>query len=92
MTTKLKKEINLKSDLKLETGWNVVLFNCYCHSFDEAVDQIINAIRCGFSDASSFARSAEMNGSTTVFTGSISECQKVAQTLGSTGLVVSLAQ
>ena len=28
------------------SGWRTIIFNCYCHMFEEVVDQIIRATRC----------------------------------------------
>lgn len=92
MSAGTKKVVTIKSNPKIENAWNVVLFNCYCHSFDEAVEQLIKSIGCGYIDASSYARTAERNGNVTVFTGDLSKCEKVARSLGSTGLMVTVAQ
>jgi len=92
MKTDFKNDIKIKTSTKLETTWNVVLFNCYCHSFDEAVEQITKAIGCSSDQAYTYARTAERSGDVTVFSGSFNKCEQIARTLGSTGLQVSVAQ
>lgn len=92
MTTGTQKKPTNKVDPKIELTWNVMLFNCYCHTFDEAAEAVMSAIGCGYSKGCDFARAAEANGSVTVYSGTLGECERVARILGSTGLMVSVAQ
>jgi len=71
-------------------GWKVVLFNCYCHTFDEVVEQVCKAISCSSEIASQLTQVAEMTGSVTVFQGGEQQCEKVASILGATGLQVDV--
>lgn len=72
--------------------WQTMLSNCYCHSLDEAVEQIAKAISCDDDTAFQLARVAEQFGSVTVYKGSRTKCESVANTLGSTGLDVQVIQ
>ena len=72
------------------SSWKVILLNCYCHSFEEAVEQICKAIKCSEHTASKFAQVADSMGSVTVYHGSESDCNKVADILGATGLQVDV--
>ncbi len=67
-----------------------VLFNCYCHSFDEVTEQLMKAIKCSSETASQLAKVAEMMGSVTVFRGDQRSCEAVADILGAIGLNVDV--
>lgn len=96
MSTQTKTKITLKKSLleeiKPEYIWKVVLFNCYCHTYDEVVEQIMITLKCGYSAGSKYADSAEKFGSVDIYEGSFSECTSVANTLGSTGIDVKITQ
>ena len=66
------------------------LFNCYCHLFDEVVEQISKAIGCSYDTASKLTHTAETFGNVAVFAGSYEECVKVANILGTIGLEVNI--
>ncbi len=78
----------LSEELDIKSIWKVLLFNCYCHSYDEVVDRIMIAIGCDYITAQNLADSAEKFGNVTVYEGTFSECTKVANVLGSTGMDV----
>lgn len=67
-------------------GWQTILFNCYCHSWDEAVNQIMKAIGCSLEKAAQLADVAEKFGNATVFKGTREQCETVADILGEIGL------
>jgi hypothetical protein len=71
-------------------GWQVVLFNCYCHSFDEVADQITKALGCTMSNARNLANIAHHTGQVKVCGGSEEHCEKVSDILGSIGLAVKV--
>ena len=80
----------LKDTDQSEGGWRVIVFNCYCHSFDEVVTQIMRAIRCSNEKATDITFVAERTGSATVCVGSQDYCEKVANILGKVGLTVTV--
>lgn len=92
MKTNLDIKKISKAEPKLDAVWNVILFNCYCHSFDEVVEQIIKAVKCSYDNAYAFARRAEREGQVSIYSGSLSKSQAVASVLSSIGLNVSVAQ
>lgn len=93
MTNTITK-INLKTKtlIKPELVWSVVLFNCNCHTFDEVIEQLIKAIGCSSQTASQLSYVADKFGSVKVFEGSEEECERVADILGGTGLIVKVSQ
>ena len=88
----IKKTITIPCvKTKTEYSYQTTLFDCYCHEFNEVVNQISKAIGCSFVKASQLARTAEMFGCVVVFRGSENECEKVADVLGSIGLDVRVS-
>jgi len=73
-------------------GWKVVIFNCYCHIFDEVVNQIMRATQFTREKSTDIASVAENTGSATVCEGSQEHCEKVARILGGVGLNVTVIQ
>ena len=73
-------------------GWKTILFNCYCHSFDEVVTHIMRATRCDLEKATSIAETAEIIGEAVVCRGAKDYCEKVARVLGGVGLNVTVIQ
>jgi hypothetical protein len=68
----------------------VVLFDCNCHTYLDAVGRIVAAIACDYQTAIRYAETAQMFGQVTVFKGLKEDCEKVASVLSSTGLTVSV--
>ena len=86
------KKLTPKSTLNTDSehDWRTVLFNCYCHSQDEVLEQLMKALKCSSDTASKLMQVAETMGSVTVFRGDQEYCGKVADVLGATGLVVDV--
>lgn len=78
------------SSTKTEKLSEVVLFDCNCHTYAEAVEQIELAIKCTFETAVRYAGIAHQFGQATVYKGAHDDCERVASVLGSTGLKVSV--
>lgn len=89
---KIKNKPKIKRSLELESPWQVILFNCYCHTYDEVIEQIMLALKCGSTDAFAYTDTAEIFGSVTVYRGSFADSIKIASVLGSTGLDVRTTQ
>lgn len=68
----------------------VVLFDCACHSYAEAVEMIQLAVKCDLMTAVRYAETAQMFGQVSVFKGLSEDCEKVATVLACTGLDVSV--
>ncbi len=79
------KNITLK-----QKAWTVFLFDCNCHTYMEAIEQIVLAIACTEYTASHYADTAQKFGQVAIFSGTKDECEKVASILGSTGLKVAV--
>ena len=94
MTSFTKTLLHLDTSTKdlADHEWRTVLSNCYCHSFDEVVEQLIKAIGCSTATASQLAHTAEQFSNVVVFNGSYEKCEKVAEVLGSIGLDVKVSE
>lgn len=68
----------------------VILFDCNCHTYAEAIEMIQFAIKCDLASAVRYAETAQMFGQVTVFKGLKEDCEKVAVLLSCTGLTVSV--
>jgi hypothetical protein len=68
----------------------VILFDCNCHTYAEAIEMIQFAIKCDLTSAVRYAETAQMFGQVTVFKGLKEDCEKVAVLLSCTGLTVSV--
>ncbi|KAF0139374.1 MAG: ATP-dependent Clp protease adaptor protein ClpS [Stygiobacter sp.] len=74
-------EIQKDEEVSIKQPFKVVLFNDDFHSFDEVINQIIKAIKCGFETARDFAFEAHVKGKAIVFNGTLNECLKVSSIL-----------
>lgn len=70
--------------------WKVILFNCNCHTFDDVIEQLMKAIVCSSATASQLAHVADQFDSVQVYEGDKVDCQRVADILGATGLIVQV--
>jgi len=68
----------------------VVLFDCNCHTYADAVEMIQLALKCDLTTAVRYAETAQMFGQVSVFRGPREDCEKVASILSCTGLDVSV--
>jgi hypothetical protein len=94
MSTKLAPKIHKKRNAKtnLEKIWHVLLFNCECHSYDEVVSGLQEAIGCSAERALQYALVAEQFGCVSIFSGSHEECKKVERPLIRIGLRTAVEQ
>ena len=90
--TRIVPKNSLLNETKKEFIWKVVLFNCYCHTYDEAVEQIMATLKCGYAAGSRYADNAQKYGNVDIYEGSFSECTQKANILGATGLDVKITQ
>jgi hypothetical protein len=74
------------------SGWKTIIFNCYCHTFDNVVSQLMRATRFSREKCTSITETAEITGSATVCEGAKDYCEKIARMLGGTGLTVTVIQ
>jgi hypothetical protein len=88
MTT--KHEVVTTNKVILEKESEVVLFDCNCHTYADAVEMIQLAIKCDLTTAVRYAETAQTFGQVTVFRGLKEDCEKVATVLACTGLDVSV--
>jgi ATP-dependent Clp protease adapter protein ClpS len=72
--------------------WQVILYNCECHTFEEVVERLMLAIRCAEPMAWQYAQVVHTLGSVSVFKGPHGECERVADIIGQTGIVVEVVQ
>lgn len=68
----------------------VVLFDCGCHTYAEAIEMIQLAIKCDLTTAVRYAETAQKFGQVSVYRGAKEDCERVATILGCTGLDVSV--
>lgn len=87
-------KINLKTItlVKPELVWSVILFNCNCHTFDDVIEQLMSGIGCSSEKASQLTYVADQFGSVKVYEGGKEDCDRIADIIGSTGLVVKVSQ
>ncbi|MFA7228139.1 MAG: ATP-dependent Clp protease adaptor ClpS [Melioribacteraceae bacterium] len=72
-----------ENDVEVSIGlpYKVVLFNDEWHSFDDVINQIIKAVKCGYEAARAFAFEAHVKGKAVVFNGELNSCLKVSSVL-----------
>lgn len=87
-------KINLKTItlVKPELVWSVILFNCNCHTFDDVIEQLMVALGCSSEKASQLTYVADQFGSIKVYEGNKEDCDRVADIIGSIGLIVKVSQ
>lgn len=88
MATKQSKETDTNTDIEIEKNWQAILFDCDCHSIDDVILRLQQAIGCTEEQAYLYAQTAEQFGCVTFFTGSKEECLKVAKPLTAIALDV----
>jgi ATP-dependent Clp protease adapter protein ClpS len=86
--TKKDTDKNTNTATDKERTWQSILFNCDCHSIDDVVLRLQQAIGCSEEQAFQYATTAEKFGCVTYFTGSQEECNKVAKPLAAIALDV----
>ncbi len=86
------KKVEDRADSERGAGWNVVLFNCDCHSFDQVERILLQAVRCSLSQARAFSWEVHSKGSSVVYHGPLERCEAVADVIGSIGLQVKVSQ
>ncbi len=92
MTSQAPKSHIFETTAKPALGWQTILFNCDCHEFEAVVSQIIIAIGCDYLKASRLAYIAHQFESVSIYKGVREECERVANVLGSIGLLVKVVQ
>lgn len=80
------------ADSNAGPSWNVILFNCECHSFDDVEDILVKAVRCGLAQARAYSWEIHTKGSAVVFQGPLERCEGVADRIASIGLQVKVSQ
>lgn len=78
------------SKIVVQKESEVILFDCNCHTYADAVEMIELAIKCDLTTAVRYAETAQMFGQVSVFRGLKEDCEKVASILSCTGLDVSV--
>lgn len=64
-----------------ENPWQVVLYPCDCHTYEQIIKQLMLAIQCTCEYAYELAWIAEHHGRAAVYLGKPNECQRVVQVL-----------
>ncbi|MGI4790847.1 MAG: ATP-dependent Clp protease adaptor ClpS [Janthinobacterium lividum] len=59
----------------------VILYNCDCHTFEQVITQLQKAIGCTEEKGEAFAMEVHTTGRSIVYSGSDTECEKVANVL-----------
>jgi ATP-dependent Clp protease adaptor protein ClpS len=72
-------------------GSQVFLFNCECHTFDQVITQLMKAVP-GMTRtlAEELAWRVHTSGLAEVYRGGATDCDRVAEILGETGLIVQV--
>lgn len=85
-----RHEVVTISKIVVQKEGEVILFDCNCHTYADAVEMIELAIKCDLTTAVKYAETAQMFGQVSVFRGLKEDCEKVASILSCTGLDVSV--
>jgi hypothetical protein len=85
-TPETTKKAQLDNKTDKEKVWQVLLFNCECHSYDDVVEAHLEAIGCTVDQAIQYALVAEEFGYVSIFQGTYAECKKVVRPLLRIGL------
>ena len=80
------------ADSERDSGWNVILFNCDCHTFEQVEGILLKAVRCSLSQARVFSWEVHSKGSAVVYQGALERCEAVADVIGAIGLQVKVSQ
>ena len=80
------------ADVDRDSGWQVVLFNCDCHSFEQVEAVLIKAVRCSLSQARAYSWEIHSKGSSVVYRGAREHCEAAADVIGAIGLQVKVCQ
>lgn len=91
-TERKKAPVQAPAEPEREPGWNTVLFNCDCHTFDDVERQLIKATRCSLARARELSWQVHNKGSAVVYSGPRERCEAVAAVLGDIGLIVKVTQ
>ena len=86
------KKVEEPADAERDHGWNVVLFNCDCHTFDSVERVLISAVRCSLSQARAWSWEVHSKGSAVVYQGALERCEAVADVIASIGLQVKISR
>lgn len=86
----VKHQVTTVNKIAILRESEVVLFDCNCHTYADAIEMIQLAVKCDLTTAVRYAETAQMFGQVSVFKGSKEDCEKVATVLACTGLDVSV--
>ncbi|PIR17431.1 MAG: hypothetical protein COV48_08690 [Elusimicrobia bacterium CG11_big_fil_rev_8_21_14_0_20_64_6] len=86
------KKAEEPSDADRDSGWQVILFNCDCHSFDQVEGILLKAVRCSLSQARAYSWEIHSKGSAVIYHGALEHCEAVADIIGAIGLQVKVAR
>tara|TARA_B100000575_G_scaffold70758_1_gene55041 strand:+ start:13406 stop:13732 length:327 start_codon:yes stop_codon:yes gene_type:complete len=60
----------------IQTPWSLILYNDEEHTFEEVIQQLIKALKCGRGHAQQLTLKVHSEGKATVFEGEFEECLK----------------
>lgn len=86
------KKVEDPADSERGSGWNVILFNCDCHTFDSVEKILLVATGCSIAQARAWSFEVHSKGSAVVYQGALERCEAVADVIGSIGLQVKVSQ
>jgi len=85
-TLSLAKEASNEGDLEtlaqeeveeaIQTPWRLILYNDEVHTFEEVIQQLIKALKCGRGRAEELTLKVHSEGKAIVFEGEFEECLK----------------
>lgn len=92
-TIKIQDPINSnKSNSSDFYSWRTIIFNCDCHSFNDAISAIQAATKCSREKAEQAAMNAHKNGSAVIYMGYREKAEMVAEVISQRGLRASVNQ
>ncbi|MBI1822709.1 MAG: ATP-dependent Clp protease adaptor ClpS [Nitrospirae bacterium] len=85
-------EEQVESEIRLDSPWNVILYNDDVHSFEEVILQVQKATGVTIERAIEITLEAHQKGRAICFSGPIEKCTRVANTLKEIRLHVEIDQ
>ena len=86
------EDIETDLDNGLDNPWQVVLYNCDCHTYEEVILQLMLAIGCSRDQAYEYAWIVDHHGRAAVYFGDKKDCERVVHILCDIGLRAEVEQ
>ena len=75
------EDLETERDAGLDNPWQVVLYNCDCHTYAQVIQQLMLAIGCSRDHAYELTWIVDHHGRASVYLGEKAECERVVRIL-----------